>query len=257
MKKNLIAASILAAMMATNVAYAQVDVPPPGSDPTKPVEPVPISELEQKVDNLRTDFIDERYRAQTADGELDTRITNESTRAQSAEAGLDNRITSETSRATKAEAVLDSRINSETARAMSAENVLDTKINSETNRAVAVETNLGNRISSETTRATAAEAGLGNRISSETQRAQAAEAAITMEARQIGAMAMSAAAAAGASPVGDKKSAITAAVGTYGGYSAVTIGAVRMINHRTKMYGSVTSANGGTVGAAVGVSFSF
>jgi hypothetical protein len=112
-------------------------------------------------------------------------------------------------------------------------------------------------ITNETNRATAAENNLQKQISSESSRAQAAELAITREARQIGAMAMAAAAAAGATPVGDRKTAISAAVGTYAGYSALSIGASHIVNPRTKMFGSVTSSNGGTTGAAVGVSFSF
>lgn len=96
-------------------------------------------------------------------------------------------------------------------------------------------------------------------VSAERDRAIAAEAELRKETKQVGAMAMAAAGVAGATPVGDKKSAVSMAAGTYSGQSAIAVGITHLINERTKVFGAVsgiTSGNGKT-GATVGASYSF
>ena len=161
---------------------------------------------------------------------------------------------------------LSTTVTNNAATAAAATAQVQTNLTAEVTRAQTTEANLDNKIATtnanlvtETTRATQAEAKLDNKIGAETQRAQQAEAELRKETRQVGAMALAAAAAAGATPTGDKKSAVTMAVGTYGGQQAMSVGVVHMISERTKVFGSVSGAvtGGGTVGAAAGAAFSF
>jgi len=106
-------------------------------------------------------------------------------------------------------------------------------------------------------------------VREETIRARTAERAIAEQAQklsaesreftgQVGAMSLSAAAAAANSnPTEGKRTVISGAVGSFKGYSAVSLGAAHLISRDVKVFGSVSGANGGDIGGAIGASFSF
>lgn len=94
-------------------------------------------------------------------------------------------------------------------------------------------------------------------VSNERDRAMAAEQALGKEIKQVGAMAMAAAGAAGATPVGDKKTALTTAIGSYSGQSAIAVGVTHLVKENIKAFGSVSSVIGGKAGVTVGASYSF
>lgn len=96
-----------------------------------------------------------------------------------------------------------------------------------------------------------------NAIAAESNRAQQAEAALSRETKQVGAMAMAAAAVAGAVPVGDKKTAVSAAVGGYSGHTAIAVGVTHMVKPNVRTFGAFSKVQGGKTGVAVGASFSF
>lgn len=94
-------------------------------------------------------------------------------------------------------------------------------------------------------------------VGAERERAMAAEAAISKEVKQVGAMAMAAAGVAGATPQGDKQTAVTAAVGAYSGQTAIAVGVTRLVGEGAKIFGAFSKVSGGKTGVTVGASFSF
>lgn len=94
-------------------------------------------------------------------------------------------------------------------------------------------------------------------VTGERDRAMAAEAALSKETKQVGAMAMAAAGVAGATPVGDKKTAATVALGSYSGQTAIAVGVSHLIKENTRVFGAFSKVSGGKTGVTVGASFSF
>lgn len=94
-------------------------------------------------------------------------------------------------------------------------------------------------------------------VTNETQRAVNAEAVLSKETKQVGAMAMAAAAVGGAMPVGDNKTAVSAAVGNYANQTALAVGVSHFVKPNLKLFGAFSTVGGGKTGTAVGASISF
>lgn len=109
--------------------------------------------------------VDTAYKA--ADATLTDSVANvansvaaETTRAQTAEQDLSTRITNEVTRATDAEAAIANSVLIETIRAQGAEQTIANSVAAEVARATAAEAEIANSVAAETTRATGVEGGL-------------------------------------------------------------------------------------------------
>jgi hypothetical protein len=225
-----------------------------------------IDATNTNVTNLTTAVNTNATTAATATAQVQTNLDTEVTRAKAAEADLDSRkadktaLTAETAARIEGDKQLGNRIDATNTSVTTEVIRLDGRIDStdsalaQTNQAFANE--VVERKAQDAEHTTSIQRN-ANAIAAESTRAQQAEAAISKEVRQVGAMAMAAAAVGAATPVGDKKTAVSVAVGGYSGEAAVAIGVTHMVKPTTRIFGSISSVSRGKTGVAVGASFSF
>lgn len=198
--------------------------------------------------------LDNRKADKTTVNALTTTVTNNAATAAAANAATNAALATEVTTRTNQVADLDSRKADKSAVAAA--------ITAEENARIAGDVatlNSANRYTDSkiVTQSTSDRAYTDKAVAAESSRAQAAEAALSKETKQVGAMAMAAAGVAGATPAGDKKTAITAAVGGYSGETAIAVGVTRLVKDNTKIFGAFSKVSGGKTGVTVGASFSF
>jgi autotransporter adhesin len=79
---------------------------------------------------------------------------------------------------------------------------------------------------------------------------------LTKQINSVGAMAMAASVAGSASPAPGDKTAITAALGAYGGEHALAVGVTHIVAPNKRVFGTISRSSRKT-GAGLGASFSF
>lgn len=192
--------------------------------------------VQANVDTLTNTVTTNATTAATATALVQTNLDNEATRAKGVEAGLQATKADKVAVAAAISAEENARIAGDVAVLNSANNYTDSKI---------VNQSASDR------------AYTDKAVTGERDRAMAAEAALSKETKQVGAMAMAAAGVAGATPVGDKKTAATVALGSYSGQTAIAVGVSHLIKENTRVFGAFSKVTGGKTGVTVGASFSF
>ena len=120
--------------------------------------------VEEEATARQQEVLDEKTRAQGAEGALQTAINSEAQARQQADGVLDGKITAEKTRAEGAEGALQTAIGEEAQARQQADSVLDGKIGAEKTRAEGAEGDLDGKIAAEKTRAEGAEQALQTTI---------------------------------------------------------------------------------------------
>jgi len=80
---------------------------------------------------------------------------------------------------------------------------------------------------------------------------------VRKEVDAVGAVAMAASVVGGVSVADGKKTAVTAAVGSYGSTTAIAVGVTRIVAPNARVFGTISRASGSKTGVGAGASFSF